>query len=1223
MMRPAKMEHPASARLCSCGESQLETGTTPALAWTTQTEKAHTCTDATSTVPANGSYLGRGDCVNVKLFHRFWMLKYPLPAAGLFAQLLFTNPVYAGTEDRRNNSPGSGYFGTRLGPRSFLDFDGVYQLEGSFGENLTVSTYLGISTFLFCLLGIFFIFQGRRGRGVKQICGTWNPGFFVMVVFTSASFLLLAALVPQWTTAQHVLVTATSFGPGVLSATAVGGGPMFTFPASADIGPNVLPNIFDPQAVDAQSVCPGYKAANVQMTKEGLTADLSLAGPPCNAYGNDIEELKLIVEFQADNRLNVQIQPRYIGPGNETWFILPQVLVPRPQAEPDVSEAESKLLISWSNEPTFFFIVKRKETGEVLFTTEGRKLVYEDQFIEFGSSLPENYNLYGLGEVMHGFRLGNNLTRTLFASDVGDNLDANIYGNHPIYLDTRYFTKDESGKLRYVSNPTDKNAKYVSYTNGVFLRNAHAQEVLLRPEGITWRTLGGSIDLYFFEGPSAQDIIKSYQLSTVGLPAMQQYWTLGFHQCRWGYSNWTVVKDVVDNFRKFEIPLETIWTDIDYMKGYRDFENDPDQFSYEEGAKFLEELHKNHQHYVPIVDSAIYVPNPDKPEDDYEPYHRGLEADAFIMNPDGSLYIGAVWPGYTVFPDWIGAALNGTGTVSWWIDEFVRYYKKVAFDGIWIDMNEVASFCIGSCGTGNLTLNPVHPPWGLPGEPGALVLDYPEGFEKTNASEASSATSVRKTQYPDPTTTASTTSITSYLRTTPTPGSRNINYPPYVINNFHGDIGTHALSPNGTHHGGTVDYDFHNLYGHQILHATYEALLKVFEGKRPFIIGRSTFAGSGKWAGHWGGDNYSLWAFLYFSIPQALSFSLFGFPMFGVDTCGFSGNADNELCSRWMQLSAFFPFYRNHNVRGAISQEPYVWSSVIDASKKAMRIRYLLLPYTYTLMTQASLSGSTVMRALSWEFPQEPWLADADRQFMLGSAVMVTPCLVQGATTVDGVFPGVADGTVWYDWYTYKSASEGVQSGQNVTIDAPLGHIPVYLRGGHVLPVQEPGMTTTESRQNEWSVIVALDGEGKANGTLYLDDGESLEPGENVKWVDFTVEKNSLQVTPQGKYLDQNSLTNVTVLGVAAAPSKVSLNGDALASSSWSYDSEGKFISVTELQDNFKEGAWTSNWTLSWESPSDLGSSPIQGGSGRLELSISNLLYAAAFGIIFGRKFVV
>ena len=73
-------------------------------------------------------------------------------------------------------------------------------------------------------------------------------------------------------------------------------------------------------------------------------------------------------------------------------------------------------------------------------------------------------------------------------------------------------------------------------------------------------------------------------------------------------------------------------------------------------------------------------------------------------------------------------------------------------------------------------------------------------------------------------------------------------------------------------------------YRHQILNATYQGLLSVFPGKRPFIIGRSTFAGSGKWAGHWGGDNASKWYYMYFSIPQALSFSLFGIPMFGVDT---------------------------------------------------------------------------------------------------------------------------------------------------------------------------------------------------------------------------------------------------------------------------------------------------------------------------------------------------
>ena len=151
---------------------------------------------------------------------------------------------------------------------------------------------------------------------------------------------------------------------------------------------------------------------------------------------------------------------------------------------------------------------------------------------------------------------------TLFAADVGNVIDENSYGTHPIYLDTRYFTHDRPGSLTYVPNATDKSAKYVSYTHGVFLRNLHGQEVLLRPKGLTWRTIGGSIDLYFYDGPKAEDVMRSYQQSAVGLPAMQQYWTLGFHQCRWGYDSWDALQEVIDNFRRFEIPLETVWSKL-------------------------------------------------------------------------------------------------------------------------------------------------------------------------------------------------------------------------------------------------------------------------------------------------------------------------------------------------------------------------------------------------------------------------------------------------------------------------------------------------------------------------------------------------------------------------------------------------------------------------------------------------------------------------------------
>lgn len=185
---------------------------------------------------------------------------------------------------------------------------------------------------------------------------------------------------------------------------------IFTVPFDSDNGQVLLPNINDPEAVDVQTVCPGYTASNVQTTDSGLTANLDLAGTACNVYGNDIENLTLTIEYQDTDRLNIAIQPRYIGSENETWFILPEVIVPKPASSGNAKSSSSDFTLTWSNDPTFSFTVTRKSTNDTLFTTSGSKLVYADQFIEFVSPLPEDYNLYGLGETIHGFRLGNNLT---------------------------------------------------------------------------------------------------------------------------------------------------------------------------------------------------------------------------------------------------------------------------------------------------------------------------------------------------------------------------------------------------------------------------------------------------------------------------------------------------------------------------------------------------------------------------------------------------------------------------------------------------------------------------------------------------------------------------------------------------------------------------------------------------------------------------------------------
>lgn len=673
--------------------------------------------------------------------------------------------------------------------------------------------------------------------------------------------------------------------------------PQFTVPASADIGVALLPNIYDPEAVDAQIACPGYFATSIDLTAYGLQARLKLAGEPCNVYGTDIPDLDLTVEYQAKSRLNVNIKPTAITPHNESWYILPEDWVPAPPQE-DGSIDNTDVFFSWTNTPTFGFNVTRNSTNEVLFSTDGHKLVFEDQFVEFVTSMNEGYNLFGLGEVIHGLQLQPGLTRTIYAADAGDPVDGNIYGSHPFYLETRYYSIDESTGQRLLvkekqdgDNTTDV---HTSTSHGVYLRNAHGMEVLMGQTNITWRTIGGIIDLYFFNGPTQPEVTSQY-LNQIGLPVMQQYWTFGYHQCRWGYHNWSDTQQAVDDMGKSGIPLEAIWNDIDYMNQYRDFDNDPERFSYEEGGAFLQKLHDNGQHYIPIVDSAIYIPNPKTERGLYPVFDEGNNTGSFMLNPDGSLYIGQVWPGYTVFPDWLTIS-----TQRWWQKVVADWHEKISFDGIWIDMSEVSSFCVGSCGSSNLTLNPVRPWFWPSGDNSQMSYEYPEGFNITNATEAAAASSASSSQASalTLTTTSSAPSSTSYLRTKPTPGVRNINYPPYVLNHIQGDLAVHAVSPNATHHNGVQEYDVHNLFGHQILQNTYAALININPGVRPFIVGRSTFVGSGNYSAHWGGDNYSKFSYMYFSIPQALSFSLFGIPMFGVDTCGFSDNTDEELCNR-------------------------------------------------------------------------------------------------------------------------------------------------------------------------------------------------------------------------------------------------------------------------------------------------------------------------------------
>jgi len=254
-------------------------------------------------------------------------------------------------------------------------------------------------------------------------------------------------------------------------------------------------------------------------------------------------------------------------------------------------------------------------------------------------------------------------------------------------------------------------------------------------------------------------------------------------------------------------------------------------------------------------------------------------------------------------------------------------------------------------------------------------------------------------------------------------------------------------------------------------------------------------------------------------------------------------------------MSAFSPFYRNHNILGAISQEPYRWDSVANASRTAIAIRYSMLPYWYSLFANASMSGVPPVRALFWEFPDEPELFGVDRQFMVGRNILVTPVLTPNMSTVDGILPGQGR-VIWRDWYTHDVVNASI--GTNTTLSAPLGHINVHIRDGSALLLHDkPAYTVEETKEGPFSLLVSLSGSGSAFGSAYIDDGLSSPPGPSST---LTIHASSGQVTiePKGSYNIAQKLAQVTVLGTKK-PTSVTLQG--AQTKSWQFmDAQEKLV---------------------------------------------------------------
>ncbi|XP_012505195.1 PREDICTED: probable maltase-glucoamylase-like protein, partial [Propithecus coquereli] len=316
--------------------------------------------------------------------------------------------------------------------------------------------------------------------------------------------------------------------------------------------------------------------------------------------------------------------------------------------------------------------------------------------------------------------------------------------------------------------------------------------------------------------------------------------------------------------------------------------------------------------------------------------------------------------------------------------------------------------------------------------------------------------------------------------------SNSLNFPPFTPSVLDHLLFSRTLCMDTEFHWG-LHYDVHSLYGYTMARATDSAMENIFVNKRSFILSRSTFAGSGKFAAHWLGDNAATWDDLRWSIPSILEFNLFGIPMVGANICGYTKNVTEELCRRWMQLGAFYPLSRNHNGPGFRDQDPAAFgadSLLLNSSRYYLNIRYTLLPYLYTLFYRAHTRGETVARPLVHEFYQDPATWEVHEQFLWGPGLLITPVLYEGMDQAKAYIP---DAT----WYDYDTGVAIPWRKQWVDMLLPGDRIGLHLRGGYIFPTQQPNVTTEASRKNSLGLIIALDYKREAQGELYWDDGVS------------------------------------------------------------------------------------------------------------------------------------
>jgi alpha-glucosidase len=690
-------------------------------------------------------------------------------------------------------------------------------------------------------------------------------------------------------------------------------------------------------------------------------------------------------------------------------------------------------------------------TGNVLLADEPTlPMAFDGSRALVWKKMPADENYYGLGDKT-GPMNRRNRAFTMWNSDVfgwGESTD-------PMYKAITFFMG-----LR-------KGAAY-----GIFFDNTYRSSFDFgkeSPDYFSFGAEGGELNYYFFAGPEPKKVVQEYT-ALVGRSPLPPLWSLGYQQSRYSYYPEARVREIAATLREKRIPADVIYLDIDYQQGNAPFTINREYFPHFE--QMVADLRSQGFRLVTITDLHIKK----DPGHAYAPYDSGVKNDVFLKNPDGSIFVGIVWPGESVFPDF-----TLTRVRDWW-GTLYKDFVGMGVAGFWNDMNEPALF---------------------------------ERADKTMP------------------------------------------------------LDTRHRLDDGT----TLDHRaIHNVYGMENVRATYEGLRKLQGDERPFVLTRAAYSGTQRYAATWTGDNSSTWNHLSMSTPMLLSLGLCGVTMAGDDIGGFAGSPPADLLTRWFEVGALNPMYRDHTAKGTADQEPWVHGPRHEAIRRRyVELRYKLLPYIYTSMEESTRSGLPAMRPVFLDYPQAEDFYGNNRDFLFGPDLFVAPVTTE---TVDAEEVQLPPG----DWYDYWS-SQKLSSKNKITLRPALDEMPLYVRAGAIIPNQPVVQNTGEKPAGLLELRVYAGND--CRGSLYEDDGHTFayQRGELLR-VTYSCQASPSSIivtatTEKSSFQPWWNSAEVTVFGASTQPKEIRIGDRAIHE--WRYDSAAHSV-IFAVPDASKN--WTAQLTF-------------------------------------------